>query len=283
MSYKTIISAEDLNQNIAKPGWIVMDCRFSLADADAGFTAYRKGHIPGARYADLNRDLSGAVNDYTGRHPLPDFNLLTKKLGAWGIDNYTQVIAYDDAGGAFAGRFWWLLRCLGHERVAVLDGGLQRWQKLGFSMTTALPVVKPASFRPYPGEGSGLTALELENGLAQKNLCLIDARAAERFSGKFEPIDLVAGHVPCALNRPYQLNLNHEGLFQSPEKLRAEFSRLIGHFSFGQVVHMCGSGVTACHNLLAMEIAGLSGSRLYPGSWSEWIRNPNRAVAKETA
>ncbi len=280
MRYKTLISAQGLLQNVNKQDWIVVDCRFSLADAEAGFKAYRHGHLPGARYADLNKDLSGQITDYTGRHPLPNFSQLARKLGEWGIDNHTQVVAYDDAGGVFASRLWWLLRWLGHYQVAVLDGGLTHWKKLGYPLTTVLPILKPVIFRPYPGEDSGLTAIQVENGLAQKQLCLIDARAAERFHGQQEPMDSVAGHIPGALSRPFQSNLDKDGLFFSSEKLQSQFNQLIGNKSSNQVAHMCGSGVTACHNLLAMEIAGLTGSKLYPGSWSEWIRNKNRSVTK---
>lgn len=281
MTYTTLISAENLHQHLNDRDWIVIDCRFSLADTEAGFKAYRHGHIQNARYAHLDKDLSSTVTDFTGRHPLPTFTSLAKKLGAWGIDNNSQVVVYDDASGAFAGRLWWLLRCLGHDKVAVLDGGYNHWQKLGFPVTTTLPAIKPSIFRAYPAENSGLTALQVQNGLAQKSLCLIDARTPERYRGEQEPIDPVAGHIPGALNRPFQSNLDNKGLFLSAEELRAQFKQLIGEKNPVQVVHTCGSGVTACHNLLAMEVAGLTGSKLYAGSWSEWIRNKNRPTATD--
>ena len=205
--------------------------------------------------------------------------MLAKKLGVWGITNDSQVVAYDDAGGAFAGRLWWLLRCLGHDKVAVLDGGIQHWQKQGFSLTTTLPKIKPATFRPYLNTALWLNASQVQNSLAKKTICLIDARTPERYRGEQEPIDPVAGHIPHALNRPFQLNLDNTGLFLSADSLSKHFKPLIGTTPPEQVVHYCGSGVTACHNLLAMEQAGLTGSKLYPGAWSEWIRDKNRAVA----
>ena len=279
MGYTTIISAPALAQHINDSKWIIFDCRFSLADSEAGAKAYRFGHITGARYVHLDRDLSSAITDFTGRHPLPDFKSLIQKLGRWGIDNASQIVVYDDAGGAFAGRMWWLLRCLGHNRAAVLDGGIQQWRQQGYPTTTALPSIKGSAFRAYLDDTLWLNALQVQNGLSRKAIKLIDARTPERYRGEQEPIDPVAGHVPGALNRPFQLNLDASGRFKAPDELRAGFSGLIGGASPEQVVHMCGSGVTACHNLLAMEIAGLSGSRLYAGSWSEWIRNKNRPVA----
>lgn len=278
MTYTTLVSAATLQQNLNNPNWVIVDCRFSLSDAEAGAYAYRHGHLPDARYAHLDKDLSSAITDLTGRHPLPDFTLLVKKLGAWGISNNHQVIAYDDAGGAFAGRLWWLLRCLGHEHVAVLDGGIKYWQKLALPVTTTLPAITPATFRPYLNSGCWLNALQVQNGLAQRSICLIDARTPERYRGEQEPIDPVAGHIPHALNRAFQLNLDNSGLFLSAGQLRSQFSRLTGNTAPEQVVHTCGSGVTACHNLLAMEHAGLTGSKLYAGSWSEWIRDKNRPV-----
>ena len=280
MTYTTLISTETLHQQLNHPNWVIVDCRFSLADTEAGANAYRHGHIPNARYAHLDKDLSSAITDFTGRHPLPDFTLLAKKLGNWGITNTSQVVAYDDAGGAFAGRLWWLLRGMGHDKVAVLDGGIKHWQNLGLPITTTLPAIKPTTFRPYLNDAAWLNALQVQNSLAKKSICLIDARTPERYRGEQEPIDPVAGHIPYALNRAFQLNLDSNGLFLSAEQLRDQFKQLIGAVASEQVVHYCGSGVTACHNLLAMEHAGLTGSKLYAGSWSEWIRNKNRAVAK---
>lgn len=278
MNHRTLISAPELH-HFSQPDWVIIDCRFSLANSEAGSYAYRHGHIPNARYAHLDNDLSSRITDTTGRHPLPDFKALAKKLGAWGVSNHSQVVVYDDAGGAFAGRLWWLLRALGHDNVAVLDGGIKQWQRQGYELTTALPRIKPASFRAYLNDNLWLTAGQVENQLARKAITLIDARIPERYRGAQEPIDPVAGHIPYALNRAFQLNLNAVGLFLAPDQLRAQFKQLIGEVKPEHVVHYCGSGVTACHNVLAMEHAGLYGSKLYAGSWSEWIRNKNRAVA----
>jgi thiosulfate/3-mercaptopyruvate sulfurtransferase len=279
MKYTTILSAHDLKPHINDQDWIIIDCRFSLADTSAGYTAYRHGHIPNARYAHLDKDLSSQVTDITGRHPLPAINVFINKLEQWGISNNSQIIVYDDVSGAFAGRLWWLLRYVGHERVAVLDGGLKHWQQQACPVTTTLPTIKPSEFRAYIDQNSVLTAIEVQNNLAQKQLCLVDARTPERYLGEHEPIDPIAGHIPGAINRPFQSNLNKGGLFLSINELRNQFSQLIGTKSPDQVAHMCGSGVTACHNLVAMEVAGLSGSKLYAGSWSEWIRNKNRPIA----
>jgi thiosulfate/3-mercaptopyruvate sulfurtransferase len=248
MNYITLVSAETLNQQLNNPNWTIIDCRFSLA------------------------------NPETGRHPLPNFRLLVKKLGLWGISNKSQVVVYDDASGAFAGRLWWLLRCLGHDSVAVLDGGISHWQKQGGSLTTTLPNSNPKVFRAYMNHSCSLTASEVTNRLANKSITLIDARTAERFRGEKEPIDPVAGHIPYAINRAFQLNLDEKGLFLSRDLLRQQFKNLIPIHDPEQTVHMCGSGVTACHNILAMEHAGLFGSKLYSGSWSEWIKNHNRSI-----
>lgn len=283
MTHNTLISAATLNENINNPKWVIIDCRFSLANSDAGSFAYRHGHLPNARYAHLNNDLSSATTDFTGRHPLPNFTLLTNKLGAWGISNDTQVVVYDDAGGAFAGRLWWLLNSLGHPKVAVLNGGIENWLKQGYPLTTTLPTITPTPFRPYLNPTYWLTATQVQNKLAKKSICLIDARTPERYRGEQEPIDPIAGHISGALNRPFQLNLDNTGLFLSAQSLHSQFKKLIGTTAPEQIVHYCGSGVTACHNLLAMEIAGLTGSKLYAGSWSEWIRDKNRGVAKGSA
>ena len=280
MAYTTLISATALADNIDNKSWAVFDCRFSLADGEVGPKAYRRSHIPGARYAHLNQDLSAPVKYYTGRHPLPSFTALAKQLGLWGVGNRSQVVVYDDAGGAFAGRMWWLLRSMGHDAVAVLDGGLPAWRKSGLPLTTVLPKYAACEFRTYPDDSRWLAAAQVEDGLAARRITLIDARTPERFLGLQEPIDPVAGHVPKALNRPFQLNLGSDGRFLPAGQLQEQFKRLIGSSSPEQVVHMCGSGVTACHNLLAMEVAGLTGSRLYAGSWSEWIVNRNRGVAR---
>jgi thiosulfate/3-mercaptopyruvate sulfurtransferase len=279
MSYSTLITADALKAQLDRPDWVIIDCRFSLADTEQGARNYRHGHIPNARYAHLDKDLSSMITSQKGRHPLPDFRVLAQKLGQWGIDNRSQVVVYDDAGGAFAGRLWWLLRYLGHDKAAVLDGGITLWRKKGYPLTTVLPAVKPTTFRPYLQTSLWLTAEQLQNRLAARSICLIDARTPERYRGEVEPIDPIAGHVRSAINRPFQANLAASGEFLPAEQLRDQFRALISNRAPEQIVHMCGSGVTACHNLLAMEHAGLKGSKLYAGSWSEWIRNKNRPIA----
>lgn len=279
MSYTTLVTANTLFQNLDNPDWVIVDCRFSLADSNAGAIAYRHGHLPNARYAHLNKHLSSRVTTFTGRHPLPDFNQLSLKLGEWGIRNNSQVVVYDDMGGAFAARLWWLLRCMGHTQVALLDGGIKSWLALHYSLTTTLPKVNATTYRLYLDDNAWLNAIDVRDGLAKNAFSLIDARTSIRFRGEQEPIDPVAGHIPGALNHPMQLNLDHQGHFLPSHVLRKQFQTLLKERHAEQVVHMCGSGVTACHNLLAMEHAGLTGSKLYAGSWSEWIRNQNRSVA----
>ncbi len=279
MSNNTLVSCETLNNHLHDRNWIIFDCRFSLADAEAGAKAYRMGHIPGARYANLNQDLSSQTNCNTGRHPLPDFRTLENKLAQWGVSSNCQVVVYDDSNGAFAARLWWLLRNMGHEHVAVLDGGITRWRRLGLELSTVLPKIQPKQFRAYVNQSAWVSASQLRDGLASKHFKLIDARTPERFRGEIEPIDPVAGHIPYAINRPFQLNLDETGCFLPPSELHQQFKSLLKTIPAEQSIHMCGSGVTACHNLLAMEYAGLAGSKLYPGSWSEWIRNPNNPIS----
>lgn len=278
MNYTTLISSETLAQHVNNPNWVVIDCRFSLADSEAGAKAYRMGHIENARYVHLDNDLSSRITSTTGRHPLPNFNALVKKLGQWGIANNSQVVVYDDANGAFASRFWWLLRSLGHDAVAVLDGGISHWQQ---PLTTTLPDITAKTFRPYLDQTRWLSASQVSNGMASQAIKLIDARTPERFRGEQEPIDPIAGHIPHAINRAFQLNLSSTGLFLDQDELRQQFLDLLESYTPEQIVHMCGSGVTACHNILAMEYAGLSGSKLYAGSWSEWINNTNRTISTQ--
>jgi thiosulfate/3-mercaptopyruvate sulfurtransferase len=278
MRYQTIVSAETLLNHLPDPGWVIVDCRFSLAEPDTGRQAWLASHISGAHYAHLDNDLAGPVTPQTGRHPLPDPDALRHVVGGWGVTPRSQVVAYDDAGGAMAARLWWLLRWLGHHDVAVLDGGWQAWQAAGYPVSPLQPVELPSCYPNHDMPRTWLGSDEVQDALEENEILLVDARAAERFSGRVEPIDPVAGHVPCALNRPCQANLDASGRFKSAEQLRDEFEQLLAGRAADEVVHMCGSGVTACHNLLAMEHAGLSGSRLYPGSWSEWIRSARRPV-----
>lgn len=277
--FTTLVDVPTLQRQLDDPGWVVVDCRFDLADPAAGHRAYEAGHIRGARYADLNRDLSGLVTARSGRHPLPDPGDLAGTLGAWGIDNLTQVVAYDAKNSSFAVRLWWLLRWLGHAAVAVLDGGLAAWQEAGKPLSQDLPTVHAARFEPSPDSRAWVAAPALEKGLRDGLLSLVDARAAVRFHGEEEPIDPVAGHVKGAINMPFEANVRENGRFRSAPELAERFHEFAR--APEKVVHMCGSGVTACHNLLAMELAGLGGSRLYPGSWSEWISDPRRPVTKD--
>ena len=279
MTFAPLISVQELPERLNDPDWVVFDCRFSLVDTGAGERLYREGHIPGAHYAHLDRDLSSAVGGSTGRHPLPDPDVFVRKLGAWGVDRATRVVVYDDAGGAFAGRMWWLLRWLGHEKAALLDGGVKQWLKAGGVLSANIPQSVRKTFIADADRTRWLDTGEVGQGLSDGRILLIDARTADRFQGKQEPIDTVAGHVPGAVCRPLQLNLADDGRFLPAETLRRQFLQRLSGFKPEQAVHMCGSGVTACHNLLAMEAAGLVGSRLYAGSWSEWIRDPARPVA----
>lgn len=276
--YTTIVDAATLKRFLKDPQWVVVDCRFDLANPKAGREAYVDGHIPGARYANLNTDLSAPVTSRTGRHPLPDPNILAAKLGQWGIDRQTQVIAYDGSNGATAARLWWLLRWLGHGSVAVLDGGLKAWTAAGYPLEQSIPAMQPRHFVPKLHPEMALEVMAIEQGLANNTITLLDARGPARYAGETDPYDPVAGHIPGAVNLPFEGNLNPDGQFLPAGQLRSRFTGVVT--APNVTVHMCGSGVTACHNMLAMEIAGLRGSRLYPGSWSEWIRDPARIVKK---
>jgi len=276
--HTTLISPADLQPQLDAVR--VVDCRFDLTKPDAGAAAYATSHIPGARYAHLDRDLSSPITPLTGRHPLPNADALGAKLGSWGIDNDVQVVAYDADNGMFAARLWWLLRWLGHKRVAVLDGGFKAWQQAGFPVTSAVPITSPKQFRAAPQEAAWVSATDVAARVGDSTWRVIDARAPERYRGDIEPIDAVAGHIPGALNHPFALNLHTTAQFLSPSELRTRFAPVIGDAPPNQVIAMCGSGVTACHNLLAMEVAGLQGAKLYAGSWSEWIRDRSRPVVK---
>lgn len=287
MDYRTLIDAPSLEAglNIAVDGVkrVVLDCRFNLMQPDAGLALYRQGHIPGALYAHLDNDLSSPILPTSGRHPLPDPDRLAQRLGEWGICPDTQVVVYDDMGGAMAARAWWLLRWLGHERVAVLDGGFPAWVATDGAVSAEQPnqpaAPQPCESYPYQLNADWLVSTQdIVANLSVAEFSLVDARTAERFRGEQEPIDPIAGHIPGALNRPLPDNLTAMGTFKPAEQLRSEWLALLGPVPVAEVVAMCGSGVTACHLLLSLEVAGLNGARIYAGSWSEWIRAADRPV-----
>jgi len=278
MTHTTIISAQDLAGKLNDPALVIFDCRHDLMHPEAGAEAYSEGHIPGARFAHTDRDLAAPKTGRNGRHPLPSEETFAVWLGRNGVDSGRQVVAYDAAAGTSATRLWWMLRWLGHDAAAVLDGGWEGWIKAGFPVTTDVPTVTPARFNPRPRDLS-VDAEYVKSHLERPDMVLLDARAPERFKGLSEPIDPVAGHIPGARNRLFKDNLGPDGRFKPADQLRREFAAVLAGARPEQLIHQCGSGVSACHNLLAMEIAGLNGSRLYPGSWSEWIADPSRPIA----
>ena len=272
-----LIDAQTLAERLEDPNWVVVDCRFRLTQPDAGQALYQKGHVPGARYAHLDHDLAAAPRPDEGRHPLPSPEVFAATLGSLGISNSSAVVVYDDASGAVAARLWWMSRWLGHERVFVLDGGIQAWKGAGLPLETENPTWGPAEFSIREvREGwvvqTGDIPLEMERGAV-----LVDARSRERFVGESEPIDPVAGHVPHAVNYPFSAALSSTGLMRDAVELQQELKPFTDHP--GGLIAMCGSGVTACHLLLAVKAAGLGDGRAYIGSWSEWIRDSNRGVA----
>lgn len=278
--HTTLIDTGTLQENLDHLDWLVVDCRFSLADSEQGRRAYHASHIPNALYAHLDQDLSAPViRGRTGRHPLPDMETIVHTFSQWGIDEYVQVVAYDDGAGMVAGRLWWLLRWLGHDGVAVLDGGWARWRQDGRSETQEIPQPAPRTFTPHVRAHMVTDAGAVRAAFDDPSVRMIDARAGERYRGEQEPIDPVAGHIPTALCAPCSENVGADGRFLPPEALRARFQELLGNVAADRVISYCGSGVTACHNLLAMAHAGLGDGKLYPGSWSEWITDPSRPIA----
>ena len=276
LAKNTLVSVEEL---AAHPEWRVFDCRHDLKNTEYGRKAYARGHIPGALFLHLDDDLSGVPNGSNGRHPLPDVADFARRMSACGVDETTQVVAYDNEAGIFASRLWWMLRWLGHDKVALLDGGLAGWRRSKRALDEGVPLIEARNFTARPRD----VAVDVGQVLADfqsERILILDARDPERFRGENEILDPVGGHIPGAVNRFYFDNLDDDGCYFKPvEELRAEFTELLAGRSADQVVQQCGSGVTACHNLLAMELAGLSGSKLYPGSWSEWCADPSRPVA----
>ena len=278
MSFQTIISVAELNENLNQQDWCIFDCRFLLKDPNGGLAKFNQGHIPGAQFADMDKDLSSAMTISSGRHPLPDPNEFIAKLQNWGVNNISQVICYDDMSGAFAARMWWLMKWLGHDDVAVLDGGIDKWTE------NNLPLEKNVQTRPkgtFVGQANNNMWVDInfiQEQLEQDKIHLLDARSSDRFTAKDTKTDPVAGHIPGARSFPFAGNLTKQGVFQSAQELQKRFASMFADDQT-EVINMCGSGVTACHNLLAMSIAGLPMTRLYVGSWSEWIKEKGRPVA----
>lgn len=278
MAYRTLIDTATLAKNLDDSDWRIFDVRHDLMNPAIGRQQYAEGHIPGASFVNLDVALSGEKTGTNGRHPLPAPDEFMATLGAWGIRPGQQIVAYDASGGTYAARLWWMLRWMGHYSVAVLDGGFPNWVQDGRPVTAEVPHYAPTVYRGAPRTMHVDVDFVLAN-LGKPEVTVIDARAAGRYAGVGEVIDPVGGHIPGALNRPHVENLAKDGRFKPPETLAREFAQLLGNRSPKQIVQQCGSGVSACHNILAMEIAGLSGSRLYPGSWSEWCADPKRPVA----
>jgi len=282
MSWNTIVSPEELLEHLRDPDVVIVDARFTLGggNADAGEAAWKESHLPNASYVHLDRDLSDKQKPvHFGRHPLPNADVFCHTLMRCGISPQSQVVVYDANDGAMAAaRFWYLLRLLGHEKVAVLDGGFDRWLALGLPVDNEMPVHLPSLYHADFSQEAMMDADGIKASLDGNEFVLLDARSPERYRGDVEPLDRIAGHIPGALNRPYGLNMDN-GRFRSPESLRQDFLALLGEHAASETILYCGSGVTACHNLLAMEIAGLHGARIFPPSWSGWIGNADNPVA----
>ena len=283
MAFSTLIDVDALAARVGDPRWVLLDCRFELTNPTAGEAAFAAGHLPGAQYAHLDRDLAAAPSAGSGRHPLPDPADFAARAAAWGITGDTQIVCYDQTSGMFAARAWWLFRWLGHRTVAVLDGGLAAWIAAGHGVTQALTPRAPGHFVPRPETSwvldvAAVQAMEADCRAGRR--CLVDARGADRYSGENVAMDPVAGHVPGARNHHFARNVGPDGRLLDTATLRAAWSSTLAGTPPEALVAMCGSGVSACLNLLALEHAGLPGGKLYPGSWSEWIKDPSRPVAR---
>ena len=280
MSYKTIISAKDLIKNINNENFIIFDCRCDISDSSYGLEAYNEGHIENSIFVDIDHDLASEKTVDSGRHPLPDPELFSEKLSQWGMTNNKQAVIYDDAGGAFAGRMWWILKWLGHSDVAVLDGALGAWMSAGGKLTSKNTIFERAVFEPNLNDSMHVSIKDVEDAQYKMNKLIIDARSKERYLGIKDPVDPIAGHIPGAISHPLGKNLDKNGHFKSPEELRHNFIKLIGDTASSDIISMCGSGITACHNILALEISGIKNVSLFVGSWSEWITDKSRPIAK---
>jgi thiosulfate/3-mercaptopyruvate sulfurtransferase len=278
--FTTLVTVDELAAHVGDPSWIVCDCRHDLADYDAGRRAYAEAHIPGARFLHLDLDLSGPKTGLNGRHPLPHPQTFALRLGALGIDSTRQVVAYDASGGPYAARLWWMLRWVGHTHAAVLDGGWDAWRAAGKPVTTDVPLPQPTTYTLRAHPELAVNAAYVSAHLNDGTVHVLDARSSDRFHGENETLDPVGGHIPGAANRFFKTNLTKSGHFKQPATLAGDFRDVLGSADPSSVVHQCGSGVTACHNLLAMEHAGLGGSKLYPGSWSEWVSDSTRPIER---
>lgn len=276
-----LIAPDELARHLHEPTWRIVDCRFDLARPEQGNADYLAGHIPGAVYAHLDRDLAAAVTPESGRHPLPRPDVFAATLGGWGISADSRVVVYDQAGGAIAARLWWMLRWFGHRSVVMLDGGLEAWRRAGLPVDAELPKFAPTIYTGKADMGMIVSTEELQQALQQNETLLIDARDAARFAGLTEPIDAVAGHVPGARSFPFTDSLSADGTWQSHERLEKAWADVLGNDRKRSWITMCGSGVTACHLAISAQLAGFAAPRLYVGSWSEWIRDPQRPVAPD--
>ena len=279
MNWTTLVDVPTLKAHLGDPDWLVVDVRHQLSDTAYGERVYAEGHLPGAVFLHCDRDLSGPMTGQNGRHPLPDPAALAERFGAVGIGPNTQVVVYDDAQGMIAGRVWWLLRWLGHTRVALLDGGLPAWLAAGEPLTQAVVTPQPRTL-PLCLQSAWVSVVWVQSHLNDPAMRLVDARGPDRFRGENEIIDPVGGHIPGAVNRFFKDNVLPDGRFKPADVLRAEWQAILAGAPAETVVHQCGSGVSACLNVLAMEVAGMPGSRLYAGSWSEWCADPARPVAR---
>ena len=280
--FTTLIDANTLFGELSRGDLVIFDCRFDLARVSWGEAEFMSAHLPGAFYLHLDRDLSSSITGESGRHPLPDPNQFARRLGELGVDAQSQLVAYDQGNGAHAARLWWLARWIGLRNVAVLDGGYAAWCAAGLPVVQSLAAPVAKSLAVALDSASWVSTAIVDELRRRPGNLLVDARGAERFAGRAETIDPIAGHIPGARNHPFLANLGADGKFLPAAELRARFSTLLGSVPAAGLIAMCGSGVTACHNLLALEHAGLPGARLYAGSWSEWIRDPRRSIATGT-
>ncbi len=276
---QTLVDVDTLRANLNNAGWRVIDCRHDLLRPESGRHAYLQSHIAGAVFADLDQDLSGTKTGRNGRHPLPDPDQLVERFRRWGIDPTTQIVVYDANGGTFAGRLWWLARWLGHDRVALLDGGWQCALKAGLTVEAGAADARPGRFERGPALSHAVDAGAVDRRRTDPGWLIVDARSPDRYAGENETIDPVGGPIPGAVNRFWQANLGPDGLFKPAAQLRSEFSALLAGRNAAELIAQCGSGVSACHHLVAMQRAGLVGGKLFPGSWSEWISESTRPIA----